>query len=70
MEQYNEKARLEIVKNKIIESRDEINQLNDYDKKLHNDYYFYLACYTYLKENINMKEQEYNGEIPTIKIKK
>lgn len=70
MEQYNEKDKLEIVKNKFIKCRDKINQLNEYDQDLYNDYYFYLACYEYLNENINMKEKEYTGEIPTIKIKK
>lgn len=70
MEQYNEKAKLEIIKNKIIQCQNKINQLNEYDQELYNDFNFYLACYEYLNENINMKEKEYSGEIPTIKIKK
>lgn len=70
MEQYNEKVKLEKVKKEIIQCQNKINQLNEYDQELYNDFNFYLACYTYLEENVNMEEKEYNGEIPTIKIKK
>ena len=67
---YDEKDKLKEVENKIVECHKKINQLNEYDEQLYNDANFYLTCYEYLKENINMEQKEYNGEIPTIKIKK
>lgn len=67
---YDEKDKLKEVENKIVECHKKINQLNEYDEQLYKDANFYLTCYEYLKENINMEQKEYNGEIPTIKIKK
>ena len=67
---YNEEDKLKEIQNKIIECQKKINQLNEYDQKKYNDFNFYLACYKYLIENINMEQKEYDGEIPTIKIKK
>jgi len=70
MEKYNEKEKLNKIEKKIIDYQRKINQLNEFDDQLYNDINFYLECYQYLKENINMEPKQYIGEIPTIKIKK